>query len=146
MLAVKKRGADVVAHVGHNIKDGSRCIMLYPKNGLGIGTVPIMLPESDAWMYTPDTMEEDAYIRGMDALCERVCKEFSLGYPSSKRKSDIAEVIENAIEAAIRLPPFDHNAMFGPSKEQTEQVQEAVKEAIRNAEIDSGNIKMVVGL
>ena len=81
----------------------------------------------------------------MDRITERVCKQFNLGYPSNRRKAEISVVIEDAIDAAIKLPPW-----VGPERsvEQAQREREAMVEAAKNAEFDSKTktVKMVVNI
>ena len=115
---------------------------MFPKVN-GEKYIPVLLPESEAWMYTPDKTDE--YVIGMDRITERVCKQFSLGYPSSRRKAEISMVIEDAIDAAIKMPPW-----MGPERsvEQARREREAIGDAAKNAEFDSrtNTLKMAVSL
>lgn len=134
--------SEVIAQVGYNQKDGKRCIVLFPKVN-GEKYIPFLLPESEAWRYTPDKTDE--YVIGMDRITEQVCKQFNLGYPSSRRKAEISMVIEDAIDAAIKMPPW-----MGPERsvEQAQREREAISDAAKNAEFDSrtNTLKMAVSL
>lgn len=134
--------AEIKAQVGYNQRDGKRCIVLFPKIDPE-KHIPVLLPEDEAWRYTPDTAIN--YALGMDLIAERVCKQFSLGYPSPRRKAEIAMVIEDAIQDAIRMPAWE-----GPERttEQAQREREAMADALKNAEVDSraGTVKMAVNL
>ena len=128
--------AEVIRRIDYT-DDGEPILLIMPKVNPE-KYIPTMFNKDNAWLYSFDHNPD--FDQFMWWACGDICNRYNLGLVTAPKMASIASVIEEGITELFATPPREKPVDLAVRQMR----EEALKNAVKNAEIDGNNVKMTV--